>query len=1130
MRTSTAAFLAAALLAGCSRDLSVPPANRIAFAQPFRTAAPRQLLGDLQVSGGAGGYVFSFAQGGRLSGDDATVDASTGVYRAGGRGSAQDLVQVTDASGATAIVRISVGAPLSVSPPIGGTAPGGQLAFTVSGGLAPYAVTVAVNASGAAQPTLSGASFGYTAGATGAVIDGIRVTDATGDPAAVATVEVSVGIALGAFPSARTVAPYDSATVVGTGGAPPYTYGVRTKRSGPEASITATGFYTAGGAGNVDDEILITDSNGTQVSFFMHVGPPLTLVLDGAPPDPRPGVPTGLLAAGGKPPYAYRFARGGNRSSGTVDGTTGAYVPGPASGAVDLFEVTDQTGKALARISNATAVGATQLPTGSLNRVCAAGDLDGDGVDDVLVANDGFTRLGALRRIAGTPRFDSYPMSNTSGETSFLAVEDLNGDGRAEVLLRTVDGPVLSFFPDALGQLNPGPTWTYNNTPTPPSLVVPVHEGGAIPWRANRTWFASSMAGGNCPAGTVSSFQWDATSVFMSSCPSAPGYGGGGWIAGLAAADVDGDGYQDLVYLQQPGGSNTTDGELYVAYGNASGNFDAVVVATTVVPAGYTWAYQSDWNTPYARFHAVPAAAGQIGGVLLRVEDANGRGAIVTARVTPGARTWAVNGPYDLRPGWPGVWGLVAAPRSPLQGAEPLYVGYDLVDGHLLGVVLDPIGLLPHLVAIDPGPRASRIDCVAFPDANADGAPDLVAVGQFMQTSDLLLGSGDSTVPRPDTSPWFGGRVHQRGVGFPSSLADVDGDGLVDLVAWDGSGLSVYLGGDGQLGMLQRLSTQLVFGSAEGPLFAPQVAGTTIVFHDQQQTFYAALPDGNGGFQPAFALTVTKPGGAAYAGQVYGFQYAQFGGPAMFAQGAVFLPRGAGNLLAVPMAAHPSGESIEKCNVIPARAYPDPAAIATVFMTCAEPRAGVPGSNECDLAIYQATATGLGGASPAFSAWTQVDRWSNPSTSDQLVVMNALFGSSRLLDGGAYFAAFDTGAQAYRIVTFNASLAPVTQVLSLPGVTASKGIGGGAVPVTLRPGPDDLLLPTNAGTLLLRRTAVGQPFTVVQRLKGGMQSPVGAGPLVAGQPPYVITVGPGLFAGDSGTEVVVVPTDGTYVR
>ena len=65
--------------------------------------APRDRLA-LAASGGAG---FAFAQAGRFSGADATIDA-TGAYQAGAVDSAQSVVSVTDAAGAVRETWISV--------------------------------------------------------------------------------------------------------------------------------------------------------------------------------------------------------------------------------------------------------------------------------------------------------------------------------------------------------------------------------------------------------------------------------------------------------------------------------------------------------------------------------------------------------------------------------------------------------------------------------------------------------------------------------------------------------------------------------------------------------------------------------------------------------------------------------------------------------------------------------------------------------------------------------------------------------------------------------------------------------------------------------------------------------------
>jgi hypothetical protein len=1137
MRLSSAALLAAALLSGCTRDLAVPPANRLAFDQPFRTAAPRQLLTDLRVSGGSGGYVFAFAQGGQLSGADATVDSATGAYRAGGRGSAQDLVQVTDGSGATAVVRISVGAPLSVAPPIGGTAPGGALAFTVSGGLPPYGAALAPGGSGAGRGVAhSGGVLTYVAGASGPAVDDVVVTDATHDPAAIVTVAVRVTISLGAFASALTVAPYDSATVVGTGGQPQYAYDLALDASGG-ATVTQTGYYTAGGTGGVTDRIRVTDQNGEAVLFDMHVGPALALKLDGAPPDPRPGAPSALVASGGKPPYAYRYARGGNRSGGTVDGTTGVYVPGPASGAVDLFEVTDQTARARARISNPTPVGATQLPTGSGNRVCASGDLDGDGIDDVLVANDYFERMVTELRIAsGQPRLDAYTVASagTDSGTDFLVVEDLDGDGRADVLLRTARGDVLYYKPDLLGQLTLN--YVYGGTAYPwfkPGLIVPVRD------RPNGLRFITSMSGSpNCGASGAVGMQFLAGAiglygpgVVQATCPT-PTTGYPSNIIGLAAGDLDGDGYADLAILESQAGG-ASDGKLYVAYGNASGGFDAVNLATTAAlfPAGYSWPAWSDQGAPYVRFEpvvaettAVPARAG---GLLVRVQDASGRGEFVTARVTKN-RAWTFNGPYDLEPTWPGPSGFVPVPRSSLAGAERLYVGYNVTDGHLLGVALDA-DLIPTEVAVQPAPRASRIDCVTFPDLNADGAPDLVAVGQFVATSDLLLGASASTVPTPSATPRFGDRVHRRGLGFPTIAADLDGDGLTDVVSWDGTGLDVLVGGGGQLGNLQRLSNVLTMGVAAGPLFEPSVLGTAIVFHDQATTFYAALPDGAGGFQAPYALGVAQSGGGTFSDPVYALYPVDLGTPALYTGGAVFLVQGPHDLLAVPMKPVPDVDHPEKCSYVPAP-YVRGATSAAFLAGCTVPQTP-PNGAASDFVVYVSTLSGLGTAAPAFGAWSRKDHWLGANPNVDLTVINALVGTTRPLDGRPFFVYWDPTLSSLQIVTFDAAMTASNQPLARAGDRVSKAMGSSAMSLSLVAGaPDDLLVRTDTAFLLLRRSSPGGTFTKVQELRGGMQAPVGAGRLDPAAPPFVITAGAGMFAGAGGTEIVPIPTSGGFLR
>src|SRR5512138_204403 len=106
-RIFAAAALTAASIA-CQRNLEVPaPPNTVALsvAPAFVALSPRETA-TFAGAGGAGGYTFAFAQGGRLSGVDATIGATSGLYQAGSEGSAVDVVEVRDASGRTASASI----------------------------------------------------------------------------------------------------------------------------------------------------------------------------------------------------------------------------------------------------------------------------------------------------------------------------------------------------------------------------------------------------------------------------------------------------------------------------------------------------------------------------------------------------------------------------------------------------------------------------------------------------------------------------------------------------------------------------------------------------------------------------------------------------------------------------------------------------------------------------------------------------------------------------------------------------------------------------------------------------------------------------------------------------------------
>ncbi len=153
-------------------------------------------------------------------------------------------------------------------------------------------------------------------------------------------------------PAFTSLAPRESVTLAASGGAGEYrfAFALGGKLSGSDATVDpVTGTYVAGSAGSAQDIIEVTDSTGTQATALVTVGPRVAIspVLAGA----TPGATVVFVGSGGKPPYTFAFAAGGNVSGGTIDPTSGMYQAGPAGDVSDIVVITDATGDVLARAS-----------------------------------------------------------------------------------------------------------------------------------------------------------------------------------------------------------------------------------------------------------------------------------------------------------------------------------------------------------------------------------------------------------------------------------------------------------------------------------------------------------------------------------------------------------------------------------------------------------------------------------------------------------------------------------------------------------------------------------------------------------------------------------------------------------
>jgi hypothetical protein len=743
-------LLAAGLLTACSRDLQIPEAVTLAVNPGFAALAPRESL-TLVASGGAGGYRWSFEQGGRLSGSDATLDSGTGVYRAGALGSAQDVVTVTDQTGAKATARLSVGPRLSLSPALTGTAPGGSVAFTASGGKPPYQFTMAPGSGGQVD-----AAGHYLAGPGGDATDRVVVTDATLDAAANASAEVRVGTALTVYRgSSAAVAPREQVPFVAFGGQPPYTWSLSSNGSGGSIDA-ATGAYTAGLAGNATDRVTVTDANAQVSSAAVTVGPVLSLTLFSSAV--RPGVATQLQAAGGKPPYAFAFAPKGNRSAGALDRITGLYTPGGNVGAVDRLQVTDATGTTAA-LAPPPVVGPYRFRVSGAVGDIQATDLNGDGRQDLVLVSPRFDQADRLTTFVWP--VDSAP----SLEAYFVPGNPVHSVGTSPplVLLSAV-GTDRLLLPDPGGRLLSGPTVPGNG------LGVLASDGATF----------LSWVGSTCVTSGWTRIVWSAgaTTIPLSCLPGAlPGSN----VLALAMGRFGGDGtLPDLAWVDSPGNSTTP---LRVLRASAGGYLSA----SLALPAGTTFA-----GTPLqlkaATFRSgrFVNTSGSVDDVALLLTGADGRARLAVATGLNATPTW-VGTPVEPMPaGSPPAVGFVAYLPAPAAGGVPAPAGFGAWSG-LDGTLA--IGRLPSGGALTFAAPVtltdSAITSAVTADVNGDGVVDLALASSSSEAVDVLWGDGDGG---------FGRRAHFQVGSF--ATGDVDGDGADDLVTiTPGPGLAVLFGG-----------------------------------------------------------------------------------------------------------------------------------------------------------------------------------------------------------------------------------------------------------------------------------------------------------------------------------------------
>ncbi len=453
------------------------------------------------------------------------------------------------------------------------------------------------------------------------------------------------------------------------------------------------------------------------------------------------------------------------------DGTAYVFLGGPTGLDTDVYwQVADGSPGSQFGISGST-----------------AGDVNGDGYDDVIVGCWGWTNdqvgegaafvyHGGPSGPAATPSWqvESDVEVSSFGESVGWA-GDVNGDGYDDVIVgayeltngQTKEGKAFVYF-GSFGGLSPTPNWTYETDVAHDAVGHAVYGAGDV----NGDGFGDVIVGGPGVGSGGAAFIFHGSPSGPSATPdrtlSGPSASAFGRAVGTAG-DVNGDGYCDVIV----GGRNYSNGQsgegaAWVYLGSASGISSAA-------------AWVQEGGRADALFgHAVRTAG-----------DVNGDG---YAEILIGARNY----------------------NTGLAGAGRAYMYY--------GGPTGPDTILRWFYSGSETDAHMGNAVSALGDVNGDGLGDIIVSAPDQSNGEndeglafAFYGQHDAPVPYPPK--WtIDGSAENENVGSRLNYAgDVNGDGLGDFVA----GTNVY-----SVGIPYRGIVRVFHGDESGsPVFTTAILG-----------------------------------------------------------------------------------------------------------------------------------------------------------------------------------------------------------------------------------------------------------------------------------------------------------------
>jgi FG-GAP-like repeat/Abnormal spindle-like microcephaly-assoc'd, ASPM-SPD-2-Hydin len=438
----------------------------------------------------------------------------------------------------------------------------------------------------------------------------------------------------------------------------------------------------------------------------------------------------------------------------------------------------------------------------------------------LLVASQSAVLLAQSAPSPATQYFFNQASFPTGQVPYGVAIADMNGDGRADLVIANSNGPSVSIL---LGQTD-GTFASKTDFPLqdpPLALVTGDFNGdGKIDVAVTGASGVAVLLGNG--DGTMR-----APVVYPST--NSPSF--------LAAADFNHDGKLDLVFA---GSCGNTCGFVSVLLGNGDGTFQAGAdVSAGGVPSAFA---VSDLNGD-----GVPDLA--IANMAFN-SPTEGTGGIVSILLSNGDGTFkaAVNYPSGANIAGIAI-GDVTGDKLP-----------DLIVTHFFGATVaiqkgngDGTFQPEQQLSTDTTLGSAYLQLL---DLNKDGKLDLVMSSVFNDGAAVLMGNGDGTfqtavVYQTGDQPYF------------FTTADVNGDGNTDLAVVDSYGnyVTILLGnGDGTFSPRKDLLNNSSSGVTSAVVGDFNGDGTPDIVALSQSGLTVFLGKGNGAFQPPLSISLSQPG------------------------------------------------------------------------------------------------------------------------------------------------------------------------------------------------------------------------------------------------------------------------------